>query len=58
MSYNSKNVKAVAELFNCPNRPNISEGAYQESSESSQNWGSYGQKETTYLSELSFKFHH
>ena len=34
MSYNSKNVRAVEEIFQCTSRPKLSEGACQESWES------------------------
>ena len=45
MSCNSKNVRAVTEMF-CASRSNLSESACQKSCESSDNWGIYEQKET------------
>ena len=49
MSYNSKNVTAVEEIFQCTSTPNLSEGTCQKSL--SYNWGSYEQKAITYVKE-------
>ena len=49
MGYNSKNIRAAVKPFR--GRPDLSEGACQRSCESNQNWGCYGQKETTYFKE-------
>ena len=54
MGYNSKNIKAVVNVFDCRGRLNLSEGASQKSLESNLNWGSYGQKESTYFKEAFF----
>ena len=51
LGYNSKNIKVVVKNFQCRGRQNLSKGACQKSCESNQNWGSYGQKETTYFKE-------
>ena len=45
----SKNIRVVGKMFWCRSRANLSEDACQKSSESIQNWGSYGQKETGYF---------
>ena len=58
VSYNSKDIAAAVKNFQCRSRSNLSEGAYQKSCESNQNWGSYGRKRPPTLRELSFKFHH
>ena len=52
MGYNSKNIRVTVKTFSCRGRPNLSEGACQKSCESNQNWGSYGQKETTYFKDV------
>ena len=51
MSFNSKIVRAVAEIFKSRSRPNLSEGTWQKSCESSYNWANYKQKNTTYFKE-------
>ena len=51
MGYNSKSIRAAIKNFSCRSRTNLSEDACQKSHESNQNWGSYGQKETTYFKE-------
>ena len=51
MGYNSKNIRAAVKTFYCWGRPNLSEGACQKVCASDQNWGSNGQKETTYFKE-------
>ena len=48
----------MAQIFQCTSTPNLSESAFENPCESSQNWGSYEQKKTTYIKELSFKFRH
>ena len=58
MSYNSKNVRTVAEILYCTNRANLTERECQKSCESNQNGEGYEQKETNYVKELSFKFIH
>ena len=51
MSYNSKYVKAVTEFFQCTSITHLPEGECQKSCESSMNWESYEQTETTYIKE-------
>ena len=57
MSYNSKNIKAAVKTFWCGGRSNLSEHACQKSCETYQNWGTYGQKETTYFEEALYLKH-
>ena len=49
MGYNSENIRAAVQVFNCKSRPNLSENVCEKSHESNQNWGSYEQKGTTYF---------
>ena len=58
MSYNSKNVRTMAEILYCTNIANLTERECQKSCESNQNLEGYEQKETTYVKDLSFKFIH
>ena len=51
MGYNSENIRAAVQVFQCRSRPNLSEDVCQKSRESNQNWGSYEQKGTTYFKE-------
>ena len=51
IGYNSKDIRAMVKIFQCRSRPNLSENLCQKSCESNQNWGSYGQKKTTYFKE-------
>ena len=57
MSYNSKNVRAVEEIFQCTSRPKLAEGACQESWESRTGKVMSSKRPPT-LRELSFQFHH
>ena len=47
MGYNSKHIKAAVKSFSAE----VDQSAWQKSCESNQNWGGYGQKETTYFKE-------
>lgn len=51
MSYNSKNIRTVAGTFWCTSRANLSESALERFREGSKLgiWGSYEQKENTYI---------